>query len=289
LSCRKEQMSLPAVEVNGQLITAEEIRAAVSRQRQQAEANGCVLTLEERLKLRETAVESLIDRKLLLEEALRLDVPPSDKHVVEAPGGQFPSSDTGGCRSALETEQLDREVADDLLLRNLIDWWSREIPPPKPVEVREFYRKNRGLFWTDELAWAAHIVKHTEGADGAETRVEMERLRERVQAGEALAEVAAAASDCPENSGDLGYFARGTMVEEFEDVIFSSSLNELTPVFETRFGFHIAIVYDRKPKGVLPFNDVISEVERLLVCQKQDREIGRRLAVMRSRAVIKRI
>lgn len=282
-------MSSKSIEVNGEIITADEIRSATSRQREQAEANGRVLTLEERLQLREIAVESLIDRKLLLEEALRLEFRPSREDVLKAAGGQLPSSDTAGCRAAPEAEQLRKEIENDLLLRNLIDCWSREISSPKPSEVRDFYRKNSGLFWTEELAWAAHIVKHVEMGNDTEKRSEVEHLRERVLSGEPFAEVAATGSDCPENGGDLGYFSRGTMVEEFDEVIFSTPLNELTPVFETRFGFHIAVVYDRKPKGVLPFKDVVAEVERLLYRQKQDREIGRRLSLMRSKAVIKRI
>jgi parvulin-like peptidyl-prolyl isomerase len=132
-------------------------------------------------------------------------------------------------------------------------------------------------------------VKHTEGEDHAVKRAEAERLRECVAAGEPFGAVASRASDCPENGGDLGYFARGTMVEEFEEVIFSSPLNTLTPVFQTRFGYHIAIVYDIKSQGILPLDEVRVYVERILHKGRQDKEIARRLEALRSKAVIAQI
>jgi len=41
------------------------------------------------------------------------------------------------------------------------------------------------------------------------------------------------------NGGNLDYFAKGTMVPEFEKMAFCLPLNETSPVFSTGFGFHI--------------------------------------------------
>lgn len=247
-------MTSRSVDVNGYSITADEIHAEAARLREQAEKQGTALTPEERLQLREQAIDFLVNCKLLLGEARRLNLTAAE---------------------------------ESLLLRQVIDRWSSEVPRPQPSEVREFYRENREQFRTDDLAWAAHIVKHTEGEDHVAKREEVERLRERVLAGEPFNEVASRASDCPENGGDLGYFARGAMVEEFEEVIFSSPLNTLTQVFKTRFGYHVAIVYDIKTKGLLPLDDVRVYVERILHRRRQEREIDRRLEALRSKAVIR--
>lgn len=280
--------SLKLIEVNGQSITAEEIRTAATRKREEIEGNGRILTPNERLKIREEVIDSLVDRKLLLQEARRLSLTPSSEAIATAARNLFPRIESvTGCRAGDRAELLLREVEEDLLVRNLVEHWSREVPRPKPSEARDFYRKNRELFWTGELAWAAHIVKNTEGAVSAEKRADVEHLRQRVLGGEAFSEVAAKNSDCPENGGDLGYFRRGTMVEEFDDIIFSAPVNTLTAVFQTRFGYHIAIVYDRKPEGIPVLSEIQPEVERLLYLQKKDREIGRRLAALRNRAVIK--
>lgn len=249
-------MNFRSVDVNGYKITTDEIHAETTRLREQAEKQGTTFTPEERLQLREQAIDFLVNCKLLLGEAQRLNLTASE---------------------------------DATRLRQVIERWSSEVPRPQPSEVREFYRNNREQFRTDDLAWAAHIVKHTEGEDYAAKREEMERLRERVLAGEPFNAVASVASDCPENGGDLGYFARGSMVEEFEEVIFSSPLNTLTPVFQTRFGYHIAIVYDIKKNGLLPLDDVRVYVERILHRRREEREIDRRLEALRSKAVIRSV
>jgi len=63
-------------------------------------------------------------------------------------------------------------------------------------------------------------------------------------------------SDCPENGGDLGYITKGQMVEEFDDVVFNLGVGQVSDVFRTRFGFHIAKVYDRKPAVVRSMEEV---------------------------------
>ena len=77
-----------------------------------------------------------------------------------------------------------------------------------------------------------------------------------------LAELAQQHSDCPENGGDLGYFARGQMVPEFEDVVFNLQTGEISNIFQTDFGFHIAKLTDRRgpsPRTLAEVRDSIAE------------------------------
>jgi len=46
--------------------------------------------------------------------------------------------------------------------------------------------------------------------------------------------------------GDLGYFKRGTMVPEFEEVAFSLPKGEVSGILRTQFGLHIIKVEDRR-------------------------------------------
>ncbi len=79
------------------------------------------------------------------------------------------------------------------------------------------------------------------------------------------------------------------MVEEFDAVIFSARVSELTNVFRTRFGsFHIAWLRDRKTEGIRSFDEVRPEIELASLRKKQDGALGDRLAALRARAVIRR-
>lgn len=46
--------------------------------------------------------------------------------------------------------------------------------------------------------------------------------------------------------GDLGWQSKGTMVPEFEAAAFSIEKNEVSPVFETQYGYHFLELLDRK-------------------------------------------
>lgn len=48
--------------------------------------------------------------------------------------------------------------------------------------------------------------------------------------------------------GRLGYFSAGRMVEEFEDNAYATPVGELSPIFRTRFGYHVMKVEDRMAK-----------------------------------------
>jgi len=52
------------------------------------------------------------------------------------------------------------------------------------------------------------------------------------------------------SGGDLGYFSKGTLFAEFEDIVFSMKAGEISDPFKTRLGYHIVKVEDKLPENV---------------------------------------
>lgn len=80
-------------------------------------------------------------------------------------------------------------------------------------------------------------------------RKQLEGLRERIEKGEQFRSLAALYSQDPgsaRSGGDLGYGSRGDWTSEFESMAFGLPVGELSPVFESQFGFHVLEVLDRK-------------------------------------------
>ena len=67
------------------------------------------------------------------------------------------------------------------------------------------------------------------------------QLLEEIKSGKKFGAVAREVSTCPSSKkdGDLGYFTKGMMVKEFEDVAFNLEVGEMSPPVKTQFGYHI--------------------------------------------------
>ena len=116
------------------------------------------------------------------------------------------------------------------------------------AEVREFFETGRAtLQERPATVTFKQILISVEASDStkAEARATAEGLLERVRAGEDFAALATEYSQDPASAaagGDLGWFRRGFMVDEFEDAAFSLLDGGISDVVETEFGFHIILV-----------------------------------------------
>jgi peptidyl-prolyl cis-trans isomerase C len=75
-----------------------------------------------------------------------------------------------------------------------------------------------------------------------------EELKQRIVDGTDFAALAREYSNCPSGGrgGDLGSFARGQMVPEFDSVVFSAPLNQVQGPVKTQFGYHLIEVMSRQ-------------------------------------------
>ena len=270
--------------MNGEIIYADEIRARMAFLRAQAESSGQELSVEERFALRRQAIEELIDSLLMLQEARRLKLQPADAEIEAALASVAPKYDgSEGCRADAADPESREDITARLMADRLLARWLDSVRPPKVHECREFYRQNQESFRTPELIAASHIVKHPkDGEDNGEAA--LAEVRSSILAGEDFAAAAKRFSDCPENSGDLGYFPRGVMIDDFDDVAFAAPVGEVTAPFRTQFGWHILLVRDRKPEGVRTFDEVSAQIQARMLRVKQEREVGEKLNALRDKA-----
>ncbi len=83
--------------------------------------------------------------------------------------------------------------------------------------------------------------------------------------------LAAQHSSCPSRmkGGDLGFFHReGAMVEPFAAAAFALKTGEITDIVETRFGYHIIKVTDKKVAVVVPLERALETIREQLKAKK---------------------
>ncbi len=88
---------------------------------------------------------------------------------------------------------------------------------------------------------ACHILVKTD----KKAKEIMERL---AKGGESFSEMARKYSTCPssKSGGDLGWFAKGKMVPEFEKAAFEGEKGKLIGPVKTKFGYHIIRVVEKR-------------------------------------------
>jgi peptidyl-prolyl cis-trans isomerase D len=63
-----------------------------------------------------------------------------------------------------------------------------------------------------------------------------------------------------DSGGDLGYFRRGQMVQEFEDAVFAQEKEAIGPPVRSSFGFHVIQVTDIRPEAARPLSEVRDDI-----------------------------
>lgn len=123
-----------------------------------------------------------------------------------------------------------------------------------PSEVQRFFNdipSDSLPYFNAEVEIKEIVYKPQVNATEKEkARTAIEELRTRiVDGGEELASLASKYSDDPgsaTNGGDLGWQKRGTFVPEFEAMAYKLDKNQVSPVVETEFGFHIIQLIERR-------------------------------------------
>ena len=133
---------------------------------------------------------------------------------------------------------------------------------PDEQTLRALYEEESGLFSSEEERHARHILvmfqdtdeetieKATRKADG---------IIKRLDAGESFADLAREVSEDPgsaSSGGDLGFFARGIMVPEFENAVFGMQVGETSGPIRSAYGIHIIELLEIKPQTVKSFEEV---------------------------------
>ena len=212
-------------------------------------------------------LEQLVTRKLILDEAENLDISVSEAELEEEIEAVVEENFQGSeeqLTMALEQYGLSLEAFREdarlnLLARKIIE----EQTDFSEEEARDFFEDNRYLFDQPEEVEARHIL--------LESEKEAEEVAELLEQGGDFVELAAEYSTDASNKeqgGNLGFFERGAMVEEFEKAAFSLDVGDVSEPVATDFGYHIIEVLDYREEVTVAFEEVEGQVMEAMLDQQ---------------------
>ncbi|HYI97796.1 MAG TPA: peptidylprolyl isomerase [Bryobacteraceae bacterium] len=276
--------------VNGDLVDDALVREEAARMRPQyMESVGEMDPIEAEMQLREWARDNVIER-MLLKSAAFADPEPVPAEVIEK-GLEAMNTQAGGkvsCGTRTSDDNIREQIETQYRIERLIHHVHSAVPAPKPKDIAELYKRNKSRFMTPELVHAAHIVKNIdEQHDEATARVGIESAMADLKSGIPFGEAADRHSDCAGNGGDLGWFPRGQMVEEFDNVVFNLPVGSRSDIFRSPFGFHIAMVIERRAEGIRAFKEIENEITAHVWQEKRQKALEEYLDELRAKAEIR--
>ncbi|MBK5286003.1 MAG: peptidylprolyl isomerase, partial [Bacteroidia bacterium] len=201
-------------------------------------------------------LENLLLQKLLLQQAATDSVEVSDAQVeaeldkriryfVKQIGSEQLLEEYYKEPIAQIKEDFRKQVRDQMLVQTMQSKVTKDISAT-PSEVREYFNR----FPADSLPYVsaelevAHIVKKPPVSEEQKQEIKdrIEGFKKRILDGEDFSVLAALYSDdrtTAKKGGELGFVERGEMVPEFEAAGFKLKPGEISPIIETKYGFHI--------------------------------------------------
>lgn len=224
-------------------------------------------------------------------------------------------------REALSVEQFKDRIRRQLMVRKVIDDSVRpKIKPPEEKDVREYFNKLNYVIKGDtsaikgmdeedareimslaqrfkdlisERVRIRHILikadEKTSIVEKSKLLKKAQELKKRIDNGEDFADVAKKNSEDTESAqrgGDIGFIVRGWMVPEFEKKAFALGVGETSDPVETKFGYHIMRVEEKKASQKLAFDDVKEDLSQYIANKQMQTELLNYIKDLRSKASI---
>lgn len=195
-------------------------------------------------------------------------------------------------QNGITAAQFKKDLEEEVKIKKFVD--TLTIVKITDNDAKKFYNSNLDKFRYPDKVRASHIlisadpdrVKEVILAQESSKNLTEEQIQKKVQqdlaekhkkAERILAEAkkdpskfAALAknnSDDPGSAqvgGDLGYFTKDQMVEEFSKAAFSARPASVIGLVKTQFGWHIILVKDRVAAGTEPFDKVKDNIKLYL-------------------------
>jgi peptidyl-prolyl cis-trans isomerase C len=246
------------------------------------------------------AIDNLINRHLLRSATLKndaIEVTEQElEEAVEAITRRLPPEvglDEFLAEQELTMESFRENLAQEFRIGKMLEQIATEADVEiTPEEVQAFYSAAPERFERPDTVRARHILftveEGMEDAVRTDKRTKAEAIRQRALEGADFAELARQFSEGPtaERGGDLGTFARGQMVPAFEEAAFELEPGEISPVVETRFGYHVILVEEREAARQMALEEVADDIRTLLERRERQSRVRAFIDQLRSEADI---
>lgn len=231
-------------------------------------------------------LNQLIDYELLYQQAQKEKIKISNEQInsqIDQIKDNFSSPEEfDGALKAnnITLTKLKEDIKRQLMINSVLENTKNQVSV-SDEELLEYYNTHKESLFEPEQVHARHILVETE----EEANMLLKQLKEGIIDFAELAKEKSTGPSAP-SGGDLGFFAKGQMVKEFEDAAFSLEPGEISNVVKTQFGYHIIKCEEKKAAYSPTFEEAKEQISNILSSQRENEAISGLISKLREEAVI---
>ena len=282
-----------AVTVNGVDITEAELQELVKpqleRMAQRAKKLPPAIAQSLEKQIRQQVLDRIIVGRLLEEKAKEVNIVVTEQEVIkqitaiaaaQRPPMTLEELKKKTAEYGQNFDELKQQIRKGMTYQKVVEaQWTGKINITEE-DAKKYYDENPTQFEVKEQVRASHILIKPDITDPnndpnqakAEAKAKIEGLLKQIKGGADFAELAKANSADPGSAvkgGDLKFFPRGKMEAPFEKAAFELEVGKVSDIVETRFGYHIIKVTDRKDPSTTSFEQARNSLIIQLTQRKQ--------------------
>lgn len=288
--------SVVVARVNGAAITARQLKQATDALI--ATQPDAKLSPEALKKVNINMLDRLVSQELLYQSALKMGTPDLDKVTKEAVAkGKAGFASEAEFQKALLTMGMTEKEVEDNARRGLViaNFVAKQIDAKISVsdeDCKIVYKENLSQFTQPEKVRLSHILIATPAemndAEKKEARQTAEGVRKELLNGVSFVELAKKHSADLSNKlgGDLGYMTRAELPPPLANAAFSLKPGQVSEIVESKAGYDIIKIRDRRDAVVTPYEKAKPEIEGYLKSLKSNASLEEYLKGVREKAAI---
>lgn len=246
--------------------------------------------------LRQSALERLIDRQLIIHEfeTEGYSIPESviddqvQDRIRRQYGDRLTLTKTLQARG-ITYESFRKEIRQKVIVDALTARKVNSVVLVSPFEIERYYRENLDKYQQEDRVRLRMIFLQRQPEDPETAGQLLEEIRAKIIAGDSFADMASVYNDGSrrDSGGDWGWVEKSVLREDLAEVAFSLKPKEVSKVLRKEEGYYLMHVEDRRAAEPQPLAEVRQDIEKTLLNEERNRLQKQWISTLRKKGFVR--
>lgn len=286
--------------VNNQIVTRTDYEREQQQLKDEAQQQDPANAAKAVAQGQKDVLRGLIDRELLLEKGKDIGISADtelikrlDEMRKQMKLDTMEDLEKAATAQGVSFEDFKQNMRTEIITQQVIQ---REVGSRLNIskdDEQAFYEQHKSELARPEEVKLSEILVSTEQAGDDQAKIaaaetKANDLLKQIKAGGNFEEIAKKESQGPSaaQGGDLGFFERGKLAKQLEDLTFGMKKDQVSDVIRTKQGFVILKVTEHQSAGIPAFNEIEPRVQEAVYMQRLQPALRTYLKKLREEAFI---